>query len=670
MKYTFDETRNLQTSEIKAFGRLESTITLTEWAENLPVETKVTEGAANTDGTLKQALRITEYTHDDKGNTLTKTITDLLTNQSRTWAYTYNQYSQKTGETDPQGLTKIWEYDTSNGNLLSYTDTQGLVTTYSDHTSDGRPQTITEASGQVKAMSYDDAGRIVSQTVTIVQPELANLSEAQSSWEILTNSVKEFFNAPVAPNPVKYDIAQQPSQTATTIYDYDSVGQLISAVLPDGEIITYQYDDAHRMIGMTDSLGNRISYTLNGAGDIIQTDRYDPQGVLSQSGQQSFDVLGRLDKKLGNNGQQTTFSYDKQDNLIQVADALSRVDRQSYDRLGRVIQDTDAESNQVKYEYNGLDQLTAVTDSRGNTTRYSINAFGETTQIDSPDTGITTFEFDDVGQLMRQVDAVGRVQAYQYDEQGRVSNITDSQGSIIATYNYDDIGRLTNVTNSDNSTSYTYDSAGRIVEKVQHIKAQTEQQNQTVRYHYTAGGKVDEMRLPSGKLVVYEYDQGILQGIQVKHDDNTTQVIDGITYSLEGINGFNWSQTDQAVSRIYDLDGRLTQIKDPAITRNYQYDVGNRITSIIDSKANVDHRYGHDKIDRLLRQDLMQEGRQTSLTYVYDRNSNRTQNKVSKDTTNISYAPDSNRIMGVTYDASGRITNDGSRVYLITPLDV
>ncbi|GAA0319286.1 RHS repeat-associated core domain-containing protein [Psychrobacter aestuarii] len=666
-RYTYDTSRNLQNSEVKAYGRRESTITLTEWADDLPVKTKVVEGKATNYGTLEYILRTTTYTHDDKGNILSKTITDPLTNKSRTWTYTYDQYSQRTSETDPQGLTQTWVYDTNNGNLLKYTDGQELVTTYGDHTSDGKPQTITEASGQLKTLTYDDAGRILSQTITIAQPELPDLSESQSSWTTLTNSVKEFFNASVVPEPVKYDITQQPSQTATTTYEYDNVGQLISVVLPDGETITYQYDDAHRMTGMTDSLGNRISYTLNGAGDIIETKRYDPQGILSQSGQQSFDVLGRLNKELGNNGQQTTFSYDKQDNLIQTQDALSRIDRQSYDRLGRVIQDIDAESNEVKYEYNGLSQLIAVTDSRGNTTRYTVNAFGETTQIQSPDTGITTFEFNDVGQLMRQVDAAGRVKAYQYDVKGRVSNITDSQGKVIATYNYDDVGHLIAVADPNNSTSYTYDSAGRIIEKIQHIKAQPEQQNQTVRYHYTAGGKVDEMRLPSGKLVIYDHDKGVLKGIRIKHDDHTTQLVDDISYSLEGINGFNWSQTNQTVSHVYDLDGRLTQIKDPAITRGYQYDVGNRITSILDNKANIDYRYTHDKIDRLLQQNLIQASQQTDLAYVYDRNSNRIQNKVSKDTVidinNISYAPNNNHIVGMTYDASGRIVNDGMRTY-------
>ncbi|WP_410472414.1 RHS repeat domain-containing protein [Faucicola mancuniensis] len=82
------------------------------------------------------------------------------------------------------------------------------------------------------------------------------------------------------PNPVKFNITKQPTQTATTTYQYDGVGQLIKTTLPDGQVISYQYDDAHRMIGMTDSLGNRISYTLNGAGDIIETKNTTPKGHL------------------------------------------------------------------------------------------------------------------------------------------------------------------------------------------------------------------------------------------------------------------------------------------------------------------------------------------------------------------------------------------------------
>ncbi|WP_131668263.1 DUF6531 domain-containing protein [Psychrobacter pygoscelis] len=219
--FSYDETRNLPTQKVTAFGTDESTITLIEWADDLPVKTQVTQGSANTDGTLKQALRVTSYTHDERGNTLTKTITDPITGKSRTWTYTYNDYSQKTSETNPLGLTQSWEYDPSNGNLLSVTDTQGLITTYSNHTSGGKTQTITQPSGQVTTLAYDDAGRITTQSTTITTPSLESLAKDKDGGIKFRNWWRKLFGMPLLPNPVKYDIKQTPTQTAVTTYSYD-----------------------------------------------------------------------------------------------------------------------------------------------------------------------------------------------------------------------------------------------------------------------------------------------------------------------------------------------------------------------------------------------------------------------------------------------------------------
>lgn len=662
-KYDYDPLRNLEIKQVIGFGTSDSTITITEWNDNLPVKAKVTEGSANIDGSLKQALRVTTYTHDERGNILTKTVTDPINNHSKVWQYSYNDYGQKTSETIPSGLEQLWEYNQSNGNLLSITDTQGLITTYSNHSNDGKPKTIIAPSGQITTLEYDAAGRILSQIATISTPKLNSLARSKNNFIEFQNWWRKLFRMKLLPNPIKYDITSQPAQNMITRYNYDMVGQLIDTTLTDGEVISYAYDDAHRLTSTTDSLGNRITYTLNGAGDIIQTDSYDPQGVLAQSSKQSFDTLGRLSQDQGNNGQQTNYDYDPLDNLTQTQDALNRTNTKSYDVLDRTITDADTLGNKVTYTYDALGQLTAVTDSRGNTTSYDINAFGETLQINSPDTGITSFDFNDAGQLMRQTDASGRVQAYQYDEQGKLITINDAQAQLISSYSYDDLGRIVLLTSPSSSTNYTYDSAGRVIEKSQTLDGR----NQINRYHYTAGGKLDEVRLPSGKLIVYAYDKGILTGITVKHDNpannDTTQVVDTLTYNLNGINSFNWSQTNKPVSYDYDLDSRLIQINDPALSRSYSYDTGNRITSILDATANIDYNYEHDQVDRLLKQDLGA----ISLGYAYDTNSNRTQNKVSKDNTvdinNISYESDSNHIVGVSYDGSGRIVNDGTRSY-------
>ena len=44
----------------------------------------------------------------------------------------------------------------------------------------------------------------------------------------------------------------------TTGFDYDNAGQLVKVTLPDDGFLRYQYDAAHRLTEIVDSLGNVI----------------------------------------------------------------------------------------------------------------------------------------------------------------------------------------------------------------------------------------------------------------------------------------------------------------------------------------------------------------------------------------------------------------------------
>jgi YD repeat-containing protein len=50
-----------------------------------------------------------------------------------------------------------------------------------------------------------------------------------------------------------------------------------------GSFLSYSYDDADRLIGVTDNLGNNIAYTLNGNGDRISEVTKDPANVLAMT---------------------------------------------------------------------------------------------------------------------------------------------------------------------------------------------------------------------------------------------------------------------------------------------------------------------------------------------------------------------------------------------------
>lgn len=653
-KYRYDENRNLQTAKIEGYGS-DSRITLTEWDDNRPLKTKITKGTANPDGSLAQALYIESYQYDNHGNVLTKTITDPTTNQNRVWQYTYNINNQKLTETNPQGQTAKYDYD-NKGNLIKHTDYQGLITVYSNYNLDGKPQTITSPTGQITKLVYDDAGRIISQSVQIITPTLKDISQKADGWIDFQNWWKKLFKAPLLPNPVKHDISKQTSQTAITTYQYDGVGQLITTTLPNGQTIHYQYDDAHRLIGMRDNLGNKTQYQLNPAGDITQTDSHDPQGVLITAHRQSYDTFGRLSEQTGNNGQRQNYQYDNFDNMITSNDALGRQNQNLYDVYNRKTRETDADGNRVQYTYNTLDQQTSITDSNGLTTSYVYNAFGDVLSVTSADTGTTSYQYNDKGQLIRQTDAENRIQNYTYDDKGRLSQITDNTGKVLTAYRYDDKGRIVTINDPSGQTDYQYNSNNQVIEKIQTTNGKKFIQ----RYHYTASGQLDEILYPSGQLVVYQYDKGFLTGVQVKTTDNqTVQLIDSIKYSATGISSYHLSQTKQTVSYQYDLDGRLTAIDDPVLQRQYRYDVANRITDLVDSKADIRQQFRHDRLDRLIHQVTGT----AQVSYNYDKNSNRWGKTTASGTTYTLMKQGSNHYKDYVYDNSGKTLDDGKRKY-------
>jgi YD repeat-containing protein len=65
-------------------------------------------------------------------------------------------------------------------------------------------------------------------------------------------------------------------------YEYDGVGHLKRILASDGSSISYSYDDAQRLIGIADSLGDSISCTLDAIGNRTAKRGNDPNGILAR----------------------------------------------------------------------------------------------------------------------------------------------------------------------------------------------------------------------------------------------------------------------------------------------------------------------------------------------------------------------------------------------------
>jgi YD repeat-containing protein len=260
-QYTYDATRNLEISRTEAFSTAQARTISTQWHPTYRIPTAIAE-----------PLRRITFTHDAKGNVLTRTeqaTTDAngsqsfnatLTGTARTWTYTYNDVGQvktvKGPRTDINDLTGF-NYN-AQGNLVSVTNAAGHPTLLSNYDANGRVGRIVDPNGVTTDILYYPRGWLKQITVT------------------------------------------DGGSTETTIYSRDDAGQLTSATLPGNVVLTYTYDPAHRLTDIQDNLGNKIHYVLDNMGNRLNEQVKDPGGNLTRQASRLYDALNRLQQVTGN----------------------------------------------------------------------------------------------------------------------------------------------------------------------------------------------------------------------------------------------------------------------------------------------------------------------------------------------------------------------------------
>ncbi|WP_197432935.1 RHS repeat protein [Janthinobacterium sp. B9-8] len=219
--YVYDLARNLETSRTEAAGTPLARTISTEWHATWRLPLKVTEPG-----------RVTSFVYDANANLLNKTIT--ADGKTRRWSWTYADFGQVKTSTDPDGKTSSYQYD-AQGNLAAQTNAAQQITQFTRYDANGNPLEILSPDGIKSTLTYDARNRLISRQ----------------------------------------------AGAALSRFEYWPTGLLKQATLPDGLVINYLYDTAHRLSEITDNQGHREVYTLNKAGLQEQVDRYDPDSTLA-----------------------------------------------------------------------------------------------------------------------------------------------------------------------------------------------------------------------------------------------------------------------------------------------------------------------------------------------------------------------------------------------------
>lgn len=558
----------------------------------------------------------------------------------RSWTYTYHpdvtgayglipgQLASADGpRTDVSDVTS-YEYDIQ-GNLTKVTNALGHVSEITAHDALGRPLSIVDDNGVLTTLVYDDLGRLTSRTIA----------------------------------------------GASTQYTYDAIGNVASITLANQTTLSYDYDDAARLIGIEDALGNRIDYTLDAAGNRLEEHIKDSNATLRYSRAQVYDALSRLREVVGLNGSQQ-FDYDLNNNPVQSIDGEAHATAHAFDALDRLTQTTDALLGQTVYVYDNQDQLIEVEDPNGNSTEYVYNAYGDLIEQTSPDTGTTAYTYDAAGNRTSQLDANGQQTDYSYDALNRLIEISDPQDvSQTITLSCDDpsasygIGRLTGINGPNTDISYSYTARGELASVTQPLGGSS----QSVQYAYDDADVLASITYPSGRVVTYTRDNaGNITAVGTTQGGVSTTLASNINYLPFGAISALTYGNGLTLNQIVDSQYRLTSLEvsdgvnAPLLVRQYSFNGNDDIVEVAhESTTQWDYQY--DPLRRLTAAD----NASTSLAWSYDANGNRLSETLDSILASYQIAPLSNRLSSInastienySYDANGNVLSKGNLTF-------
>lgn len=589
------------------------------------------------------------------------------------------------------GLDDITTYS-----YYAATDETGCATVGGTCHRKGDLQTVTNALGQTTDyLTYDTMGRVT--RTSDVNGTITDLAYNSRGW--LTQRIVR----------ARASGSADPGD-AVTVFAYDNVGQITRVTQPDGVYLDYVYDSAHRLTDIVDTLGNRVHYTLDNAGNRIKEETFDATYNPSVPGQglkralaRQYNTLGRLMRELDAANAATRDStpydsggladgYDPNGNAVQFKDGLNVQTQQSYDalnRLAKTIQDytgTDPETANAttEYTYDARNNLRTVKDPDNLTTTYTYDGLGNQTALDSPDTGHTGYAYDRAGNRVSQSDNRGTTNSYTYDALGRLIGIGYPTSALDVTFYYDEgsratgcassypFGRLTRMTDATGSTIYCYDRRGNVTSKTQVTAGET----LAVAYSYTLADRIATITYPSGGLATYGYDAaGRANLLTWKESPSaaTVTVVSGISYYPFGPANVLTYGNGRTLTKTYDQDYQIDSIASSA-TDGLKLDFGRDVMANITSASGTlgasppDRSYLYDKLYRLTQ--VNDSAGSMLEDYNYNKTGDRTLKQfVGQPAQTYAYLVGTHRLGSVagtarTYDANGNTTDRGDGVTL------
>lgn len=662
----------------------------------LPDQTKL---AFNSGGQLTSET-------DRNGNALTmaynskgqlESVSDAA---GRKLTFAYNTEGQVESVTDPMGHAVKYTYE--GGNLASVTQPAeaGLRWQFK-YNGEHELTSETDGRGKTTTTEYNEDHQVVAQTDAMSRKRTWKYIQYEKGSETIITEpdgslTVEDFNEFGSPTSVT--CAAETSLAATTTYKYNSAGELMAVVDPNGHETEYgynasgdrtsevnadkdetkwEYDSTHDVTGITRPNGEKTTIERDGHGNALKVSRPAP-GETTQVTKYKYNSHGDVEIMTDSLGHEWKYEYDgygdrtaetdpegnkrtwgfnedsQETSMVSPRGHVKGAKESSFATTiertakGQVKSVTNPLKDKTEYSYDADGDLETVTDPELNKTTYTYNNDDELTKTEEPNKTVTETEYNPEGQVIAQIDGNKHTTKYERNALGEVTEELNPL-SQKTKKEYDAAGNLVKVTDAEGrTTTYKYDPADRLVE-VTYSDGKTP----TVKYEYNSDGDRTKMTDGNGETV-NTYDQ--LDRLTESKNGHSETV--KYEYNLDNNPVKITYPSGKAIIRSYDSDDRLKSVTDwLEHTTSFAYNPDSDLasTTFPSSAGDVD-AYSYNDTDEINEVE-MDKGSEALASITYTRNKD---GGVTRASTKGAFGEEK---PAFSYDENSRVTKSGGTAY-------
>ncbi|MEM9103843.1 MAG: polymorphic toxin-type HINT domain-containing protein, partial [Pseudomonadota bacterium] len=614
---------------------------------------------------------LTTYTYYSETRPLVtkKTIKDKVSGIIRTWSYSYQFHSNgmisRIGVDGPRlDVSDIaYEYYDTSGRLIKEVNALGHTTEYLAFDALSRPNQIKYADDSIKTVVYDGRGRINKETVSNEKGTQVTLYEYDVEGNIIKTTdpsgkiwVKNYDRGYALESE---GVGGNYEENALrTNYEYDKLGKL--SVIEKGRIAAREGAEVGEEDCEIRDFEEINCYTFT------EEDVY--YFLRSYSKDFINDNLGHLIEDIYADGNKTLHYYDELSRLSKVTSPSgSNLISYQYDSLDRVKMKTDAVGRITTYTYDKDSNVVSIKDNANRFFDFSYNAFGEIKSLKMPHAGTTINTYDEASNLLTTTFQDGNFITNKYDAANRLIERKLSTGETHY-FTYDrfttEKGLLGKIADASGSTEYRYDNKFR---KVSSVVYSIDGQNFSMSYTYDEAGNIASITYPSGYRITY--DRNAITGEVTAIQGNNNNLLYNIKYKpLGDIETYQYG-TNRTVELKYDRNYKITDINAGPMDLAFTYNSD----QLVSQKTNNAYSAETQTFTYFKDQSLKEEnGTNKKSQYTYDKIQNRlSETTISGNGLNGNYNYDSNEMLvgingdgSIEYDARGNVIYDehhGSR---------